>query len=157
MSYINELKEIQNKKIEYFLKKIGIRDIPRAERYLNEANWDEKLAVLNFNKKYNPNYYNNLNNNNHEENQNNQDIQIQRPPPTVKSQKNNTRKIKNVNESEENYITLKITQPIEDHRFNNGPSSQSISYLKNSLKPVEQVFNNFLKTKKNLIHIILIF
>ena len=157
MSYINELKEVQNKKIDYFLKKIGIRDISRAERYLNEANWDEKLAVAIFNKKYNPNYYNNLNNNNHEENQNNQDIQFQRPPPTVNSQRNNSRKMKKVNESEENYLTLKITQIIEDHKYNNGPASQTFSFLKNSLKTVELVFNNFLKTNKNSMHIILIY
>ena len=101
MTYINELKEIQNQKIEYFLKKIGTRDIPRAERYLNEANWDEKLAVLNIKKKYNPNYYNNLNNNNHEENLNYQDIQFQMPPPTIKSQRNNSRKMNLI------YILLK--------------------------------------------------
>ena len=157
MLNINELQELQNKKIEYFFKKVGIRDIHRAERYLTEANWDEKLAVANFNRRHNPNYNNNLNNNNHEENQNNQDIQFQRPPPTIKTQRNNSRVMKKVNESEENYIALKMTQSIEDHKFNNGPSSQSISFLKYSLKPVEQVFNNFLKTKKNLIHIILIY
>jgi len=87
----------------------------------------------------------------------NQDIQFQRPPPTIGSQRNNSRKIKKVNESEENYIALKMTQSIEDHKFNNGPTHQSISYLKSTLKQVELGFNSFLKTKKNLVHIILIY
>ena len=157
MLNLNELQELQNKKIDYFFRKVGIRDIHRAERYLTEANWDEKLAVVNFNRRHNPNYNKNLYNNNQEENQNNQDIQFQRPPPTIGSQRNNSRKIKKVNESEENYIALKMTQSIEDHKFNNGPTHQSISYLKSTLKQVELGFNSFLKTKKNLVHIILIY
>jgi len=160
MLNINELENLQNKKIEYFFRKIGIRDIHRAERYLNEANWDEKLAVANFIRRHNPNYQNNLNNlnkNNQEENQNNQDAQFQRPPPTEKSERNNSRIMKKVIEPEKNYISLKMTQIIEDHKFNNGPNSESISLLKTNLKPVELVFNNFLKAKKNLMHIIIIY
>ena len=157
MLNLNELQELQNKKIDYFFRKVGIRDIHRAERYLTEANWDEKLAVVNFNRRHNPNYNKNLYNNNQEENQNNQDIQFQRTLPTIGSQRNNSRKIKKVNESEENYIALKMTQSIEDHKFNNGPTHQSISYLKSTLKQVELGFNSFLKTKKNLVHIILIY
>ena len=157
MSELNKLQELQNKKIDYFFKKLGIRDYHKAERYLNEACWDEKLAVENFIRKHKPNYYNNLNNNNLEPNQNNQDIQFQRPPPTIKSERNNSRNKNKVNEIEENYITLKITKSLEEYKYNNGPNSDSISYLKNNLKPIEQVFNNFLKTKKSLMHIIMIY
>ena len=43
-----ELANIQNNKIMFFLSKLGINDVSRAERYLIQANWDEKLAVENF-------------------------------------------------------------------------------------------------------------
>ena len=35
-------------KINYFCFKLGINDYQRAERYLNEADWNEELAVQNF-------------------------------------------------------------------------------------------------------------
>ena len=61
MSNQQELERIQWVKINYFCSKLGINDISRAEKYLNKANWDEILAVRNFNLSH-PDYIPNIHN-----------------------------------------------------------------------------------------------
>ena len=59
MSNQQELERIQWNKINYFCFTLGINDVSRAERYLIKANWDEKLAVSNFNLSH-PDYIPNI-------------------------------------------------------------------------------------------------
>ena len=155
------LKEIQYRKIDYFCSKVKIENIHTAERYLNEAMWDEKLAVQNYLKKHNnidmdidmTNFYNNK----IKEYENNQNINFQKPPPIAKNDMNNSEKVEIINENDENYIPLKITNVIDEHKYNNSPTCESLNYIKNNLKTVKLEFNYFLELTKDRIGIILIY
>ena len=159
MSNVNNLKEIQFKKIGYFCSKTKINNFRIAERYLNEAMWDEKLAVQNYLKKHN-NVDNELMNffkSKMKKYEANQYIDLQKPPLIVNNNINNSENEEKINEKDENYIPLKITKAIDEHKFNNGPTCESLNYIKNSLKNVKIEFNNFLELAKDRIGIILIY
>ena len=161
MSNFKNLREIQYKKISYFCSKAKIENFHTAERFLNEAMWDEKLAVQNYFKKHNsmdidinmPNF----NNNKIKENENNQNIKFQKPPPLVKNDINHSENVEIINENNENYIPLKITNIIDEHKYNNSPTCESLNYIKNNLKTVKLEFNSFLELTKDRIGIILIY
>ena len=163
MSNFNNLKEIQYKKIAYFCSKVKIENIHTAERYLNEAMWDEKLAVQNYFIKHNNMNIDiiNFNKNKIKENENNQNNIFQKPDPIVKNDVkndiNNIEKIEIINENDENYIPLKITNVIDEHKYNNSPTCESLNYIKNNLETVKLEFNYFLELTKNRIGIILIY
>ena len=57
LSHLNQIEyeKAQNRKIIYFFMKTGDIDYKRAEKYLNQANWNEELAVKFFHDIH-PNY-----------------------------------------------------------------------------------------------------
>ena len=158
MSNFNNLKAIQYKKIEYFCSKVKIENIHTAERYLNEAMWDEKLAVQKYFMKHNNIDIDMINftKNKMKEIQNNENINFQKPAPIVKNDIN-FENVEIINENDENYIPLKITNIIDEHKYNNSPTCESLNYIKNNLKTVKLEFNYFLELTKNRIGIILIY
>ena len=114
MSNVNNLKEIQYKKIGYFCSKTKIDNIHTAERYLNEAMWDEKLAVQNCLKKHNDanNDFMNFFKSKMQKYEANQNINFQKPLPVVNNDINNSENEEKINEKDENFIPLKIPKRV---------------------------------------------
>lgn len=159
MSKVDEYKRIQFDKIIYFCSQVKIDNIYTAERYLNDALWNEKLAVQNYINRNNKKHINNSNSSNNKIKgyENNQNNKIQNFAPISKTERKNFENIEKVNENNEIYIPLKITNIIDEHKYNNGPNSESLIYIKNKLKSVKLEFYNFLKETKDRVGIILIY
>jgi len=159
MSNYNQYKQIQYKKIQYFCLETKTDNVHTAERYLNEALWDENSAVLNYFQKHNNKPINNVKENNNiiKEFENNQNVQIQKPDQIEKNDKNNFENEEKVNENDENFIPLKMTKKLIEHKYNNNPTCESLNYIKNNLKSVKLEFNYFLELAKERMGIILIY
>ena len=168
MSNQQELERIQWVKINYFCSKLGINDISRAEKYLNKANWDEILAVRNFNLSH-PDYIPNIP-------QYNQIYQVpfyfnqmqfpyyqnipyqmpQIPQMPQISQSNNREVVSNnnKNQNKRNFIEFYLSESI----MNCKDSSHSLNYyLKDNLNSIELLFEKYLKSLKNKKGIIIIY
>ena len=147
---VQELEQIQTNKVMYFCNQLGINDYSRAERYLNAANWDEKLAVQNFRETH-PNHIPNFQNNNpnfYPQNQPN--FQPQLPPPSQISIRNRAH-LPN-NEAKENYLEFHIG----DALYNDKNYNQEINNIKKGIKSVETDCKSFLNLLKNKPGIIII-
>ena len=152
-----ELENIQTKKILYFCAKIGINDVKYAEKYLIQANWDEKAAVAIFYSKH-PNH-NPSELQHHNQDSNNQVFQPQFAPPSQISSNRNRRYIQNNNEksNKNDYLIFNIGDDIINNKNNNGQNSEYIYYLKNNLKGIESNYITFLKLLKIKSGVILFF
>ena len=164
-----ELERIQWNKINYFCLTLGINDVSRAEKYLFKANWDEKLAVRNFNlshpdyipniPQYNPIYQAPFNFNQIQFPSYFQNIPYQMPQIPQIPQNNNRDIISNNNQyqNKKNYIEFYLSKYIMNCKDNNTASSHSLNYLKNNLNSLELLFGNYLKSLKNKRGIIIIY
>ena len=164
-----ELERIQWNKINYFCLTLGINDVSRAEKYLFKANWDEKLAVRNFNlshpdyipniPQYNPIYQAPFNFNQIQFPSYFQNIPYQMPQIPQIPQNNNRDIISNNNQyqNKKNYIEFYLSKYIMNCKDNNTASSHSLNYLKNNLNSLELLFGNYLKSLKNKRVIIIIY
>ena len=172
MSNQQELERIQWVKINYFCSKLGINDISRAEKYLNKANWDEILAVRNFNLSH-PNYISIIPQYNHQTYQAPfyfnqmqfpyyQNIAYQMPqiPQMPQISQSNNREVvsnNNKNQNKRNFIEFYLSESINNCKENNIDSSHSLNYLKNKLNSIELLFRNYLTSLKNKRGIIIIY
>lgn len=164
-----ELERIQWNKINYFCLTLGINDVSRAEKYLFKANWDEKLAVRNFNlshpdyipniPQYNPIYQAPFNFNQIQFPSYFQNIPYQMPQIPQIPQNNNRDIISNNNQyqNKKNYIEFYLSKYIMNCKDNNTASFHSLNYLKNNLNSLELLFGNYLKSLKNKRGIIIIY
>ena len=152
-----ELENIQTKKILYFCAKIGFNDVKYAEKYLIQANWDEKAAVEIFYSKH-PNH-NPSELQHHNQDSNNQVFQPQFAPPSQISSNRNRRYIQNENEksNKNDYLMLNIGEDIINNKNNNGQNSEYLYYLKTNLKGIESNYITFLKLLKIKSGVILFF
>ena len=166
MSNQQELERIQWNKINYFCFTLGINDVSRAEKYLIKANWDEKLAVSNFNLSH-PDYIPNIPQYNqfyqvpfyfnqmqipYYQNIPYQMPQIQQMPQIPYN--NNRDKISNNNKNKRNFIEFYLSESI----MNCKDSSHSLNnYLKDNLNSIELLFEKYLKSLKNKRGIIIIY
>ena len=145
-----DLANAQMNKINYFCFKLGINDYQRAERYLNEADWNEELAVQNFINKHR-NIPNNNFNQNHVESRNNQQLN----PPL--NEINVENKLQKQNEIKNDYLEFYIGESLLKNINNNGSFSESLNQISISLNSVEKTFGNFLKLLKKKIGIIIMY
>ena len=156
-----ELEKIQREKMNYFCRKLGINDYSRAERYLNQANWDEKEAVkifINSHPEYNPLNNQNLNHNsNHNNNQNPQNIQYQIPPPTQNNDRNRPQIQNQDNDIVNDYLIFNISQSMMNNKYNKDSSSNYLNHIKTNLKHVQKNFGDFYKYLKHFKGIIIIY
>ena len=143
-----ELANIQNNKLMFFLSKLGINDVSRAERYLIQANWDEKLAVENFINTH-PSHILPFNQNNNIAFQFNSNFQQRLAPLSQLNQRQgNNNEIRNNLEKTENYIEFNIGESLINSGNNNEPMSSNLVYLRNNLKTLETDYKSFLKKLK---------
>ena len=151
---VQELENIQTNKMMYFCNQLGINDYSRAERYLIEANWDEKLAVQKFKDRH-PNHIPNFQNNNPNFYPQNQPFfQPQFPLPSQINLRNRAQ-LPN-NEIKENYLEFHIGDALYNDR-NRNQLNLEINSLKKELKSIEINCDSFLKSLKNKPGIIIIF
>ena len=123
-----ELANIQNKKIMFVCSKLGLgnNEVSRAESYLNQANWDENLAVSNFIRTH-PNHILPHNQNNNNEFQFHSNIQQRLAPLTLVNQRHghNTEITRNL-EKQGNYLEFNIGESLYNSGNNNEPISNNI-------------------------------
>ena len=143
-----ELANVQNKKIMFFCSKLGINDVSRAERYLNQADWDENLAVANFISTH-PNHNLPYNQNNNNAFQFHSNFQQRMAPLTHVNQRHgpNTEIRRNL-ENSGNYLEFNIGESLYNSGNNNEPLSNNLNYLRDNLKPSETDYKLFLKKLK---------
>ena len=156
-SEYQKLQDIQTQKILYFCDKIGHNDMSYAEKYLSQANWDERLAYNIFLQKH-PNFIPSNHHHHHNEDLNNQNFQPQFAPPTQISHNRHNNQNKKENENEKNnYLIFNIGEALIKSEDNNGYNSDYINYLKMNLKGIEYNYERFLKILKIKSGIILFF
>ena len=145
-----ELANIQNKKIMFFCSRLGLgnNEISRAERYLNQANWDENLAVANFINTH-PNHILPHNQNNNNAFQFHSNFQQRLAPLTHVNQRHgqNT-EIRRNPEKSDNYLEFNIGESLYNSGNNNEPISNNLMYLRDNLKSSETDYKSFLKKLK---------
>jgi hypothetical protein len=159
-----ELREAQQKKIDYFCEIINNNNIAQAEYYLNKSNWDENVAIqLYYNKPdYNLNYKRNI--------QNTDNIPREKIIKRIESAKFTNKKNNNVNINKNNNIHIENNQENKYFEFNiknlvrDEPKKgirfihdKNLLYIKNNLKNVETDFKIFLNKLINAAGIILIY
>ena len=159
-----ELREAQQKKIDYFCEIINNNNIAQAEYYLNKSNWDENVAIqLYYNKPdYNLNYKRNI--------QNTDNIPREKIIKRIESAKFTNKKNNNVNINKNNNIHIENNQENKYFEFNiknlvrDEPKKgirfihdKNLLYIKNNLKNVETDFKIFLNKLINVAGIILIY
>ena len=159
-----ELREAQQKKIDYFCEIINNNNIAQAEYYLNKSNWDENVAIqLYYNKPdYNLNYKRNI--------QNTDNIPREKIIKRIESAKFTNKKNNNVNINKNNNIHIENNQENKYFEFNiknlvrDEPKKgirfihdKNLLYIKNNLKNVETDFKIFLNRLINAAGIILIY
>ena len=107
-----ELREAQQKKINYFCEIINNNNIAQAEYYLNKSNWDENVAIqLYYNKPdYNLNYKRNI--------QNTDNIPREKNIKRIESAKFTNKKNNNVNINKNNNIHIENNQENKYFEFN---------------------------------------
>ena len=146
-----ELQNIQNKKINFFCHQIRDNDISRAERYLNQTNWDENAAVQLFFRNH-PNHA--PHNHQHFFPQNQPQFQPQLPPPSQINDRNRPQ-LSNV-VKKENYVEFSIGQILINNKYLNQPNSKCLDYIYKNLKNVERNFGAFLSQLRNKPGIIIV-
>ena len=159
-----ELREAQQKKIDYFCEIINNNNIAQAEYYLNKSNWDENVAIqLYYNKPdYNLNYKRNI--------QNTDNIPREKIIKRIESAKFTNKQNNNVNINKNNNIHIENNQENKYFEFNiknlvrDEPKKgirfihdKNLLYIKNNLKNVETDFKIFLNKLINVAGIILIY
>ena len=159
-----ELREAQQKKIDYFCEIINNNNIAQAEYYLNKSNWDENVAIqLYYNKPdYNLNYKRNI--------QNTDNIPREKIIKRIESAKFTNKKNNNVNINKNNNIHIENNQENKYFEFNiknlvrdepkkgiRSTHDKNLLYIKNNLKNVETDFKIFLNKLINAAGIILIY
>ena len=159
-----ELREAQQKKIDYFCEIINNNNIAQAEYYLNKSNWDENVAIqLYYNKPdYNLNYKRNI--------QNTDNIPREKIIKRIESAKFTNKKNNNVNINKNNNIHIENNQENKYFEFNiknlvrDEPKKgirfihdKNLLCIKNGLKNVETDFKIFLNKLINAAGIILIY
>ena len=146
-----ELQKIQSNKIHYFCHQIRDNDISRAERYLNQTNWDEYAAVQLFFRNH-PNHAPHNHQNYFPQNQ--PQFQPQLPPPSQINDRSRPQ-LSNV-AKKENYMEFLIGQVLINNRNIIQPRSKCLDYIYNNLKNVEKNFGAFLSQLRNKPGIIIV-
>lgn len=155
-----EYENIQKTKIAIFCSAIGDNNIARAERYLNQANWDEQIAISNFvmNHQFqipdllNQNDFSSKNYSNFQPHKNN--FNIPKKPESYKEKDKN----ENINENSNiYYFQLHIGDSTIKNSNNCLPNSEYYNYITNNLKSFHRDFRTFMKNLKRIRGIIIIF
>ena len=163
--------DIQQRRIDSFCRKTGIKDFNIAEEYLDSCDWEEKRAVEKFFKNH-PNH-NPYQNHDCCDYDNSNPKPFLSPPPTQVSHKNSSKKkdldknkdkdkdkdinINNEKQIINDYFTFNFSKLLnENNNNNNKKESLTLQYIIKELKE-EISFNSFMKLLKNQRGIILVF
>ena len=157
----SELREIQQKKINYFFEFTNNNSLSQAEYYLNKANWDENLAIEYFFNK--PDYHNNKKNNNIIElpkmNNLKRHASAKINNKIDQNHDSKNKKVPQIDNVENKYFEYNIQMLLfkKENKGIHSTHDKTLLYIKNNLKNVETNFKTFFQKLVNNAGIILIF